>query len=62
MNIEKMTNVQVEHYYALKISEVDQILQVGREKSMIDAVVLAFNAGWQRRENKARNDRKRAAH
>ena len=62
MNIEKMNNVQVEHDYALKISEVDQILQFGREKSMIEAVVLAFNAGWQRRENKVMNDRKRAAH
>ncbi len=62
MNITKMTTVNVTPEYDLRLSEYEQIIKVGMEKGLTDAIMLAFNTGWQRRENKIRNDARRAAH
>lgn len=54
--------IQVPKRYDLKIDDIERLRKVNEERGYVDALYTAFLAGWIRRENKAKNDARKAAH
>ncbi len=54
--------VHVPEGYDLRVSDLDDLYILAAERSIAEAFHMAFLAGWQKRENKAKNDARRAAH
>ena len=51
--------VQVPGNYCLRISDIHDLSELALERSISEALHLAFLAGWQKCENKRKNDARR---
>ena len=54
--------VQVPGKYCIKFSDLVKLNDLAKEKGTLEVLYIAFLAGWQKCENKRKDDARSAAH